>query len=189
MNQTVDKILHFPANRSKHYLVLFIVWPFASFITALINYRQREAKKVVYLFLIYYGLTFVNNNPYVDAYRYALTFKENALLPFSEFLNIVGGLYSDTTVDIIEPLISFIVSRFTSNYSFYFAVWAALFGFFYLKSINLLYEKHSERPGWNTLILLIFFILILPVTSITGIRMWTAAWILFWCISCYSPPG
>jgi hypothetical protein len=166
---------------SKHYLVLFIIWPFLAFLMALANYSQKEAKKVVYFFLIYYGLTFVNNNESVDAFRYAIDLKENAALPFSDFFKIVGGLYStDTSVDIVEPFISFVISRFTSNHSIYFAVWAAIFGFFYLRSINLLYERYRVNPGWNTVILMVFFITVLPITSISGVRMWTAAWIFFY---------
>jgi hypothetical protein len=165
---------------SKDYLLLFLLWPFLAFITALTNYSQKEARKVVYIFIIYYGLNFVNSNEAVDAFRYALNLKANAQLPFSDFFKIVGGLYSDTTVDIVEPLISFIVSRFTSHYGVYFAVWAAIFGFFYLKSINLLYDRFHENHGWNTTIIMIFFIMILPVTTISGVRMWTAAWIFFY---------
>ena len=110
---------------------LFIIWPFLAFLTALFNYRQKEARNVVFLFLVYYGLTFANNNEFVDAYRYALHLESNAKLPFSEFFKIVGGLYSDTSIDIVEPLISFIISRFTSYHGLYFAVCAAIFGFFY----------------------------------------------------------
>lgn len=164
---------------SKHYLLLFILWPFIAFMTALSNYRQKEAKRVIYFFLIYYGLTFVNNNEFVDAFRYGLRLKANAALSFSEFFNIVGGLYSDTTVDIIEPLVSFLVSRFTDNSSVYFAIWAAIFGFFYLKSIDLLYTRHQKNPGWNTLVIILFFVFILPVTTISGVRMPTATWIFF----------
>ena len=124
---------------SKYYFLLFLIWPFIAFITALTNYNTKEAKKVVYLFLVYYGLTFVVGNVGNDAERYAILLRQNAELPFSDFFNIIGGLYgSDTTVDVVQPLISFIVSRFTNHHSILFAAYAALFGFFYLKSINVL---------------------------------------------------
>jgi hypothetical protein len=165
---------------TRNYLILFILWPFLSFLVALANFSRKEARNVIYIFIIYYGLTYVNINVSVDAYRYALALKANALLPFSDFFRIVGGLYSDTSVDIIEPLISFIVSRFTSNHNLYFGVWAAIFGFFYLNSIGLLYERYKANQGWNTAILMIFFIMTIPVTMISGVRMWTASWIFFY---------
>lgn len=165
---------------TKNYLILFLLWPFLSFIVALANFSRKEARSVIYIFIVYYGLTFVNNNMAVDAYRYALGLKANALLPFSDFFKVVGGLYSDTSVDIIEPLISFIVSRVTNYHGLYFGVWASIFGFFYLNSIGLLYERYKINQGWNTAILMVFFIMTIPVTMISGVRMWTAAWIFFY---------
>jgi hypothetical protein len=179
--EITNPLLPLSVTNSKYYLILFILWPFIAFLVALANYSHKEARKVVYIFIIYYGLTFVNTNQYVDAYRYALELKTNALLPFSDFLKIVGGIYAtDTTLDIFEPLVSFIVSRFTGHHSVYFAVWAMIFGFFYLKSISLLYERQRENPGWNSTILMAFFIVILPITAISGVRMWTAGWIFFY---------
>jgi hypothetical protein len=170
----------FSISSYKNYFLLFIIWPFMAFVTALVNYRQKEAKRITYLFLIYYGLTFVVAQTGMDSYEYVRRFQQNAALPFSDFFKIVGGLYSsDTSVDIMEPFISFVVSRFTDNYRFLFAAYAALFGFFYLKSINLLYNRYQENPGWNSLIFMVFFITVIPITSINAPRMWTAAWIFF----------
>jgi len=165
---------------SKYYLLLFLFWPFLAFVVALTSYWQKEARKVVYIFLIYYGLTFIIGEG-LDSAGYAMKFRANAQLPFSDFFKIVGGIYaSDTSVDIIEPLISFIVSRFTDDYRGLFAAYAALFGFFYLKSIDLLYDKYQEKQGWNVGIHLAFFTLLIPITSINGVRFWTAAWIFFY---------
>jgi hypothetical protein len=169
-----------PVSNGKYFLILFLLWPFLAFITALTSYSKKESRIVIYLFLIYYGLTFVIGNAGNDAERYALYLRNNAEMPFSAFLSIVGGLYSDTTVDIVEPLISFIVSRFTNYHGVLFAVYAAIFGFFYLRSVDLLYPQYQENKGWNSMIFFIFFILILPVTAINGFRMWTAAWIFFY---------
>lgn len=162
------------------YLILFILWPFMALITALANYNSKNAKRTVYLFLIYYGFTFVAEFYYMDAFRYVEEFRYNATLPFSEFFRIVGGLYStETSVDILEPLISFVVSRFTENYHFLLAAYAFVFGFFFLKSINLLYEEYVQKPNLNALIFIFFFALLIPPTSISVPRMWIAAWIFF----------
>lgn len=116
----------------------------------------------------------------MDSYRYALALVRTAQLPFSDIFKIIGGLYSDTTIDIVEPLISFIVSRFTSSANVYFVVWTGLMGYFYLKSINLLVARYQKSKSLNGLILLIFFIFITPITDITGVRMPTAMWIFFY---------
>ena len=181
MNRTIStpSIPTFESN-GKYYMVLFIFWPFLAFIIALINYSQKEARNVVYIFLIYYGLTFVIGDTGVDAERYAMHLKDTVGLPFSDFFKILGGLYTDTTVDIVEPLVTFIVSRFTGNHGILFAVWAALFGFFYLKSINLLHDQYRENSGWDAHIFMIFFIMIIPITTVSGVRMTIAAWIFFY---------
>ncbi len=183
MNNTFSDQLYSSSSvtfKSKHYLLLFIVWPFLAFITAIVNYRQKNARKVVYFYLIYYGLTFVLKNIGVDSERYALELKQTAELPFSVFFKIVGGLYTDTSVDILQPLITFIISRFTSHHSLLFAVFAAIFSFFYLKSINLLHDRYSKYPGWNALIIMVFFIMVTPVTTVGGVRMPIAIWIFFY---------
>jgi len=182
MNKSFSsQILTYPVSNSKYYMYLFLVWPFLAFITAIANYSNKDSRKVVYIFLIYYGLTFVIDNEGIDASRYALYMKENASLPFSDFLKIIGGFYtSDSSLDFVEQLISFIVSRFTSDHRVLFAAYSAVFAAFYLSSINLLHNRYQKNPGWNVLIHLAFFTMILPITAINGFRMWTAAWIFFY---------
>lgn len=170
---------HFPI--AKSYMLLFLFWPFLAFLTALMNFGQKEARNIIYAFLVYYGLTFVVGNEGIDASRIAMTLKANAMLPFSDIFNIIGGVYAtDTSVDIVEPLISFIVSRITEDHRLLFGAFAALFGYFYIKSINLLFEEAKDNFGWNSLIHILFIASILPITSINGFRMWTAAWIFFY---------
>jgi hypothetical protein len=168
-------------SESKHYLILFLLWPFMAFLVALKNYEQKVARKVVYLFLIYYGLNFVIGQQAMDSSHYASKLQATASIPTSDFFRAVGGLYShDSSVDIYEPLVTFLVSRFTSDYRVLFAIFAAVFGFFYLKSINLLYKYYQQTSGLNALIFFILFIVTLPITTINGVRMWTAAWIFFY---------
>lgn len=170
------------ATSSKNYLLLFVIWPFLAMITAMVNYGQKEARKVIYIFLIYYGLTFfIDFEHYYDAVGSALRLQKNAALPFSDFFKIVSGLYtSDTSVDIVEPFISFVVSRFTNQHNLLFGIYSAVFGFFYLKSINLLHDQYRLKPGWNVVVFLSFFILIIPITNISGFRYYTASWIFFY---------
>ncbi|MCU4173864.1 EpsG family protein [Carboxylicivirga sp. N1Y90] len=168
------------ATDNKYFLILFIVWPFLAFVFAILNYSRPIAKKIVYLFMVYIGLTFVVNI-FADGAEYARRLVKFSYLPFSDFYQMIGGMYSsDTTVDIVQPLITFIVSRFTSHYSALFAVFAAVFSIAHVKSINLLYNRFKENMGWHTYLFMAFFVFILPVTAINGFRMWTAIWIFFY---------
>jgi hypothetical protein len=148
---------------------------------ALFNYTQKEARLVVFFFLVYFGLTFVADNELMDAYGYAETFIFYSTLPMKEFFNVLSGAYTrGATLDFMEPAITFILSRFTSNYHIFFAVFAAIFAYFNLRSFNSLYDQYRESPNLNSWVFLAFSLTVVPITELSGLRMWTAAWIFFW---------
>jgi len=126
----------------RNYFILFLLWPFVAFLTALANFSREESRKVVYVFLVYYGLNFfIGDTGYVDSMGYARDLELHATLPFSEFFRILGGLYSsDDAVDIYKPLVSFVVSRFTDDHRVLFGVLAAVFGFIFLIPIFFVFD-------------------------------------------------
>lgn len=166
----------------KYYLYLFLIWPFLAFLSAVTSFHRKESQIIVYLFVIYYGLSYVVYfEGQSDSVRYAEGLTAVAALPFSEIFRVVSGYYSgETSMDFIEPLISFLVSRFTTDHKLLFGAYAALFGFFYLKSIAFAYSLYRKNQGLESLIHLLFFVLVLPVTAINGFRMWTAAWVFLY---------
>lgn len=171
-------------NNIKLYVILFLIWPFLAFLLAIKNYSSKEAKRVVYLYLIYYGLTFVVGElggAGSDSERYAINFMRLANSESVKFSDLFKNLYStDDSVDFVDKIIRYVLSRFTSYYGILFMVYAAIFGFFYLKSIDLLHDRYRKMPNLNAQIFLIFFVTILPISAINGFRMWTAAWIFFY---------
>ncbi|MCW3804148.1 EpsG family protein [Plebeiibacterium marinum] len=160
-------------NRSVYFYILFFIWPFVGFLSAVFNFRDQNARRVIYLFLIYYGFLFVNDTVGIDSYSYSLKLVENSYLSFSEF-------WSSVDTDIVEPLISFLISRITTEDSLYFAFWAAFMGYFYIKSIEMLSEKFDPSFNINRIIFVVLFIFISPITDISGIRMPTATWVFFY---------
>lgn len=170
-----------PASVGKSYLVLFILWPFLAFVIALANYTQKEARMVIYFFMVYFGLTFVVESEIMDSFRYMETFRFFGTLPFKEIFKAVGGYYSfNASVDFMEPMLSFLISRVTSNHQIFFGVFAALFAFFYLRSFNLLYDQYRQRPNWNAWVFMAFSVIVIPITSLSVLRMWIAAWMFFY---------
>jgi hypothetical protein len=167
------------SNSHWNYLFLFLIWPFLAFVMAVMDYGNKISRRVVYFYLIYYGLTFVIATEWLDSAVYAEGLKDSATMNLSDFFSSLFGLHSQTRVDFVEPMISFLVSRITTFHGILFAAYAAVFGFFYLKSINLLYDQYVENRNLNALIFLLFFISILPIFNINGFRMWTATWIFF----------
>ncbi len=177
----VSSILQQAFTDRKGYLLLFVLWPFLALLFAIRDYGKRESKVVVYLFLIYYGFTFIIGSEGLDSAVYAAKLVDSAAHPMSDILKVVVGLYStDSSLDVVIPFITFSISRFTVSHAYLFAAFAALFGYFYLKSIDLLHAQYIENPNNNALIHLAFFTFIIPIFFINGVRMWTAAWIFFY---------
>ena len=165
---------------SKSLFFLFLIWPFLAFLFALRSYHQKQSKIITWLFLGLYGFTFIIYGEGMDGFAYASRLEFTAGLPFRDFFQIVGGLYAvDSSVDIMEPLMRFIVSRFTSDSRFLFLLFALVFGYFQLKSVDLLHNSFREHRNINAWIFLWLFVFINPIFNINGVRMWTAAWVFF----------
>lgn len=168
-------------NHTKGNTLLFLCWPFAAFIIAMQTFHLKKSRRIVYLFFILFGLTIVLGNENLDSFRYNQYFQETSKLSFSEFRAFLANfLISEKTLDLAQPIISFIVSRITDDYRLLFGVIAAIFGFFYIKSINIVHRMFYLHKSSITLLFLLFFALIInPIFNINGFRFWTATWIFF----------
>jgi len=156
----------------------FLLWPVLVLLSSMANYRKNWAKNALWLFIVFYGFTFVPRG--VDAQSYISWFQEfcNAKYDFNSFL---GLLYSEGSifVDVFTPFVLYIVSKFTNDYRLLFTVFAFLFGYFYSRNIWYLIEKtKGELSPYNKVFLLIFA-LIIPFWYIYAIRFWLAAQIFF----------
>jgi len=170
-----------PATSGTSYLILFIIWPFLAFLMALADYSRKESRMVVYFFLVYFGMTFVSDSVIMDSYRYVEALRFYASLPFRDMFKVVSGYYFySAAVDFAESFISFMISRVTQSHHVYFAVFAAIFAVFYLRSFNLLYDRYREKPNLNAWIFMAFTLVIIPITNLSVLRMWIAAWIFFY---------
>lgn len=169
--------------RSEKYRIelflVFLFWPLLAFILALRYYHLREAKIIVYLFFVFFGAMFYLGNSDIDSFGLFQEFQLIASRPFDEFWTIISGLYSETNLDIAQPFILFSVSRLGNNQSLIFGVLAAVFGWFYLRGINMVFSP-SVKQNVNAFILFIYFLSIIPLFRINGFRFWTAAWVFFY---------
>lgn len=127
-----------------------------------------------------FGLTFIFENEAFDSFRMAETMRNIAALPFSQFWKILGGLYTETRADIFLPFILFIITRITENPNILFMVLAGIFGWFYLKGIDTVYDQNGLKNNLNAQVHLLFFILLIPIFNINGFRFWSAAWMFFY---------
>lgn len=174
-----DKIRSVHLNKSNtvdaEQLLFFLVWPMFSVFYSLLNRKMKGAKNILWLFCIYYGFTLVIFSEGTDSYAYAQKFIEIGRVDLT-YQNFFSYLYAEDTnvVDVVEPIISFVLSRFTSNPKFLFATFGLIFGYFYSRNIFYLLEKISSEKFTITSLFILTFSLLCPIWSINGFRFWTA---------------
>ena len=150
-------------------------------INTLRNFRRPRFKALLWLFFVYFGLVFVYADPFgggatADSARYAANLIELHSHPGS-FDALWASLYSDNSglVDIYQPLLTWIVSLFTGNPAFLFGAFAAVFGFFYVKNLWIIFSRIDVKVGVLLFLFMMSYALVNPIWNINGVRMWTAA--------------
>jgi len=161
-------------------IVIAMIWPIMGLIMALKHYNKFNTKNIILVFCVLYGFTFVINEK-MDGDRYAERLKNDYGKPFSDsaFNEHITGLY-ETSLDFVQPLINFVISRVTDSHHVLFAVYALVFGYFWLKSIDFVNKRFQMDRNELTILYTIFFISLIPIFNINGFRMWTAAWIFIY---------
>ncbi len=162
-------------NNATNLGILFFIWPVAALITSIKNYRENWAKNGVWLFVIFFGFTFIPQEGQ-DSMRYIEYFKEFHDSEKNIYL-LSKVLYAEGTnyVDIFQPLITFLVAKITGDQRILFAVYGFIFGFFYSRNIWYFINKTESDLTFHSKIFIITFILIVPFWYINGVRFWSAA--------------
>jgi hypothetical protein len=165
----------------KNNFVLFLFSPFIGFVQAIKHHNERWAKNSVWLFVIFYGYTMCRPE-IMDSSRYVSKLKElyNTPLNWDVF---IANFYSEesNTVDIYQPLLTYILSLFTDNGNILFAVFGILFGYFYSRNIWLLLDYSKNQRMTRVMIaILVTFSCVIGFWNLNGVRMWTAAHMFFY---------
>ena len=163
----------------------FLLWLISPLIGAFFLFRELKgtSNMAPYLLLsLFFGLSFViAPSSGADCVRYAkeLAYLHESDAPFSTY---VLNIYSEenTKVDIYQPVLTWVVSKFTGNFRVLFGIYALVFGYFWFKSIYLARSLLPDRLSGFLWLILVFFALINPIWSINGVRMWTAVGMFFY---------
>jgi hypothetical protein len=177
-----DKRLQFiPFNlqekRNEFYAYLsLLVWPFGVMIDSFFHWERPWTKNVFWLFCIFFGLTFVvrrDSLDAVDSVRIAQNLSNYAHSDMG-FRDLWGSLYSEGTnnVDIIQPLLLFIVSRFTDNPIVLFTLYAIIFGYFSSRNLWFVLDHTKSKFTATLFIYFLAFFLTNPIWNINGFRMY-----------------
>jgi hypothetical protein len=170
-----------PSSGALPYLA-FLVWPFFSFVYALINIQSRYAKNIIWLFCAFYGSTFVISTEEMDASRYRRLLDEMYAARNQPFLDLLiepfqQGIYSAT--DVYAHLLTISVSRFTNSFELLFFLVGGVFGYFYSRNAAyILPYLHKRRLGLFGGLMIAILLTIIPFWNINGYRFYTATHML-----------
>lgn len=170
--------------------LLYLLWPFGAMVRSFVFFRKPESRYIVWLFFIFFGFVFVYSRDVVggaDSARYAQLMVELNGKEVS-FRHLLAMIYTaDGFADIYQPLTTWIVSFFTSNPRWLFALYAGVFGYFMVQNIWTILEKMKPNTRIDAFLLLLIlaFVLVNPIWNINGARMWTAVHILIFGIFRY----
>ncbi len=168
----------------KNLILFFIISPFLGFIQGLKNYRESWAKNTVWLFVIFYGFTMAKPE-IADSSRYVTQLKtlHNSEASWNTFVNTLYEVddRGSGNVDIYQQIVTYVVSLITSNGDVLFAIFGAVFGFFYSRNIwFLLQSVRKDTLSWTSWMILISFMCAVGFWNLGGVRMWTAAHVFFY---------
>ena len=154
---------------------LLLISPLTALIIAIRNFGNRDARKAIFAIYILYGLTMKFAG---DSVREAQAFVNWHNGGFSDLWLYLGNLYyQETSVDFIQDLWMFLLSRLSASPSIYFGTIAALYGFFQLGIITRLYDRFAPQTNKDALIFLVFFSMLMPIFYIHGSRWALALWV------------
>lgn len=134
----------------------------------------------MWFFAMFVGLTFgfskgSDSNRYKEQLEVLHAKTNYSLSEFWDFLTSEGS----GSVDIVQPLINFLVSRVTDDAYFLFAIYGLIYGYFYSRNVWFLIDKVKGKIKIEALAFLVLFAFLLPFWSINGFRFWTATHIFF----------
>jgi hypothetical protein len=155
--------------------ILFLFSPLISLVVALRNYKVPWSKNLLWAFTIFFGFTFVVSNQ-MDSTRYSASLIRMANQPIGNLADFLSLIYEKETgyVDVLQPLLTFVVSRFTDNSRVLFAVFGVVFGFFYSRNLWFLFSHIQNKIKREALPFLLLAALVVAIWQINGFRFWTA---------------
>ena len=159
--------------------ILFILNPFISAKFSLKDIRDGVSHRFLYLWFLIFGIGFCAISEVADSFRYVEKFMIEHNYTWSQYMMEINEYFTfeSNIKDIYTLTVNFFVGRFTNNYHWTYFIYAAVFGFFYIKSLKIFLRHNNVSNNIVFYALLFMFCYSNPIYNINGVRFWTAAWI------------
>lgn len=160
-------------------LMLFFLNPFLSAIESLKNIRDGVSHRILYLWFLVFGIGLCAMNEAFDSYRYVEDFMVESQYTWTRYMQVVRewATFESNIKDIYTLTVNVLVGQFSNNYHWAYLIYAAVFGFFYIKSLKIFLKHQMVTNEIVFYALLFMFCYSNPIFNINGVRFWTAAWI------------
>lgn len=158
---------------------VFLFSPLLALILSIKNYKEVWAKNIVLLFSAFYGFMFVIGNAGSDINRYKASFEKqiDLKISLSEYIKL---LFKEDNLDFLQPLLSYIVSNFTSDFRIFLLLIGLIFGFFLSRNIWYVISLVNNKPRWFSILFILVFSFIYAIWDINVMRFTLAAHIFFY---------
>ena len=158
--------------------ILFLVWPFGSFIYALRNIQSRSSQIVFFLICAAFGLCIETKNETFDMTRITEEFLSYRYVNFDFLYNeIVDSIQGVGDRDIYDKILFWIVNQMSSNEHVFWMIASMVYAFFYLKSLSFVLKDDKFHSCLIGFMIVFMFTMPQPIFTVTGLRFWTAGWL------------
>lgn len=166
-------------NRFGSKLTLFLLNPFLSAISSLKDIRDGVSYRFLYLWFLVFGIGFCAVSEAADSFRYVEDFMIESRYSFAQYMAEIRDYltFESNIKDIYTLTVNYIVGQFTNNYHWTYLLYAAVFGYFYIKSLKIFLRHQRVTNDIVFYVLLFMFCYSNPIYNINGVRFWTSAWI------------
>lgn len=156
--------------------ITFLFLPILSFFIAIKNYRQMWSKNVVWAFTAFYGYHFASPNEGADINRYIEKFHEYTNDNYT-IGNFIVSMYSagSTTLDVLEPLTSYLLGRITTNHHLLLLIYGIIFGYFFSRNLWIIIDHTKGSLTLRSVAALTLLVVEIGIWEINGFRFWCAA--------------
>lgn len=158
-------------------------------ILAIRSHRASYARNIVVLFTAFYGFTFyINPISNADSAYYRDQLVESHSSENS-FKDLTSRFYKpgNKEFDIYQPLVTYIIARFTDDYQVLFLFFGIVLGIFYSRNIWLILGEFKSKLTWFSLLLIMAYAFSISIAmGINGVRFWTAAHVFIFGLLSYT---
>ena len=162
--------------------LLFILWPFGSFIYALRSLQSKSSRVIFFMICMVFGLCIECKTDAYDMSRITEIFHSFKDANYHDLKLIISDSFAGIgEKDLYESSLCWIVNKISNNHHVFWMIASSIYSIFYLKSLSYILDDKRFKSTLVGFLIVFMFTLVEPIFAVTGLRFWTAGWIAICC--------